>query len=70
MTNLANTKKQINMANYKITIQIEADSAEQAKAIATGLQKASKKVKGASLEKMLKLLDKNPQWIETAIKFV
>lgn len=58
------------MANFKITITINADDAAQAKNIATGLQKASKKVSGKDLEKMLAMLERNPQWISTAVKFV
>ncbi|MCQ2232059.1 MAG: hypothetical protein MJZ30_09460 [Paludibacteraceae bacterium] len=58
------------MAKFKITLSIDADSAEQAKKIAQNLQATAKKVKGSELEKMFALLNNNPQWIDMAKKFV
>lgn len=54
------------MPKFKISIEIEAADAEQAKAVAAGLSATSKKVTAEELTKMLNLLAKNPSWITMA----
>lgn len=54
------------MPKFKITIEIEATTMEQAKACAKGLSDTAKKVNGEELTKMLSLLSKNPGWIQMA----
>lgn len=61
------------MAKFKISFEIEAKDAEQAKACAKGLSDTAKKVNGDELTKMLSLLAKNPGWItmaKSATKFM
>ncbi len=52
--------------NYRISITIDADSADQAKTIANALQEYSVKLGGTTLMKLLSLLQKNPQYLKMA----
>lgn len=54
------------MPKFKISIEIEAADAEQAKSVAAGLSATAKKVNAEELSKMLNLLAKNPSWINMA----
>lgn len=55
---------------YDITVRLSAETPEECMEIAQRLQSTVTKVDSKTFLKMLKLLEKNPRWINTATKAV